>query len=171
MAAIFVKGQYEIRASTTSSVGEYHRQVWKKSDQWSWRICDNEIVIVLNKGEFANYKMAAVQPYKLTDQNHFQGDASRLWEESIRKISTKYLHWLQKRSDNREKYKMADGDHICQWTWTKFGHAQQTTRGTSEKNFKKIWHVVFFWLFFYWGFTALSRIFHLYRADRSSKVG
>ena len=25
--------------------------------------------------------------------------------------------------------------------------------------------------FFYLGFTALSRIFHLYRADRSSKVG
>ena len=29
--------------------------------------------------------------------------------------------------------------------------------------------IVFF--FFYLGFTALSRIFHLYRADRSSKVG
>ena len=26
-------------------------------------------------------------------------------------------------------------------------------------------------LFFYLGFTALSRIFHLYRANRSSKVG
>ena len=29
----------------------------------------------------------------------------------------------------------------------------------------------FFFFFFDWGFTALSRIFHLYRADRSSKVG
>ena len=29
----------------------------------------------------------------------------------------------------------------------------------------------FFFFFFYLGFTALSRIFHLYRADRSSKVG
>ena len=28
-----------------------------------------------------------------------------------------------------------------------------------------------FFFFFYLGFTALSRIFHLYRADRSSKVG
>ena len=31
-------------------------------------------------------------------------------------------------------------------------------------------HVIFFF-FFDLGFTALSRIFHLYRADRSSKVG
>ena len=29
----------------------------------------------------------------------------------------------------------------------------------------------FFFFFFYLGFTALSKIFHLYRADRSSKVG
>ena len=29
----------------------------------------------------------------------------------------------------------------------------------------------FFFFFFYLGFTALSRIFHLYLADRSSKVG
>ena len=29
----------------------------------------------------------------------------------------------------------------------------------------------FLFFFFYLGFTALSRIFHLYRADRSSKVG
>ena len=31
--------------------------------------------------------------------------------------------------------------------------------------------VFFFFFFFDLGFTALSRIFHLYRADRSSKVG
>ena len=30
---------------------------------------------------------------------------------------------------------------------------------------------IFFFFFFDLGFTALSRIFHLYRADRSSKVG
>ena len=29
----------------------------------------------------------------------------------------------------------------------------------------------FFFVFFYLGFMSLSRIFHLYRADRSSKVG
>ena len=29
----------------------------------------------------------------------------------------------------------------------------------------------FFFFFFNLGFTALSRIFHLYRADRPSKVG
>ena len=29
----------------------------------------------------------------------------------------------------------------------------------------------FFFFFFYLGFTALSRIFHLYQANRSSKVG
>ena len=35
-------------------------------------------------------------------------------------------------------------------------------------------HNFFFFFFFFFldlGFTALSRIFHLYRADRSSKVG
>ena len=35
-------------------------------------------------------------------------------------------------------------------------------------------HLFFFFFFFFFfdlGFTALSRIFHLYRADRSSKVG
>ena len=31
--------------------------------------------------------------------------------------------------------------------------------------------VFFFFFFFDLGFTALSRIFHLYRTDRSSKVG
>ena len=31
--------------------------------------------------------------------------------------------------------------------------------------------LLFFFFFFDLGFTALSRIFHLYRADRSSKVG
>ena len=31
--------------------------------------------------------------------------------------------------------------------------------------------IFFFFFFFDLGFTALSRIFHLYRADRSSKVG
>ena len=31
--------------------------------------------------------------------------------------------------------------------------------------------LIFFFFFFDLGFTALSRIFHLYRADRSSKVG
>ena len=32
-------------------------------------------------------------------------------------------------------------------------------------------HFFFFFFFFYLGFMALSRIFHLYQADRSSKVG
>ena len=32
-------------------------------------------------------------------------------------------------------------------------------------------YLCFFVVFFYLGFMALSRIFHLYRADRSSKVG
>ena len=32
-------------------------------------------------------------------------------------------------------------------------------------------YLFFFFFFFDLGFTALSRIFHLYRADRSSKVG
>ena len=35
---------------------------------------------------------------------------------------------------------------------------------------KNLFFFFFFFFFFYLGFTALSRIFHLYRADRSSKV-
>ena len=38
---------------------------------------------------------------------------------------------------------------------------------------RQVWVIFFFFLLllFDLGFTALSRIFHLYRADRSSKVG
>ena len=40
-----------------------------------------------------------------------------------------------------------------------------------EEALCKVWWLFFCLFFFYLGFTALSRIFHLYRADRSSKVG
>ena len=42
-----------------------------------------------------------------------------------------------------------------------------------NNNLKEILVYVFFFFFFFFdlGFTALSRIFYLYRADRSSKVG
>ena len=35
----------------------------KKLDQWSRRRCDNEIVTVLSKGQFAILKMIAIRPY------------------------------------------------------------------------------------------------------------
>ena len=38
-------------------------------------------------------------------------------------------------------------------------------------SYRLIFFFFFFFFFFDLGFTALSRIFHLYRADRSSKVG
>ena len=47
-------------------------------------------------------------------------------------------------------------------------------RGANRKSQKGPFLVFFFFFFFFFldlGFTALSRIFHLYRADRSSKVG
>ena len=47
------------RACTTRPLGEHLRQVSKKSDQWSQRRCDNEIVTVLNEGQIAILKMAA----------------------------------------------------------------------------------------------------------------
>ena len=55
-----------------------------------------------------------------------------------------------------------------------------TQHAKSERNGYTFWQdnvcqnclpPFFFFFFFDLGFTALSRIFHLYRADRSSKVG
>ena len=42
-----------------------------------------------------------------------------------------------------------------------------------KKKKSSICHLLIFFFFFFFdlGFTAFSRIFHLYRADRSSKVG
>ena len=63
------------RARTTRPLGEYLKL--KKSDQWSQRRCDNEIVTVLSKGQLAILKMAAVRQYLSTDQNRFRTDTSR----------------------------------------------------------------------------------------------
>ena len=41
----------------------------------------------------------------------------------------------------------------------------------NDRALSRFYAVFFFFFFFDLGFTALSRIFHLYRADRSSKVG
>ena len=51
------------RACTTRPLGEVSR----KSDQWSRRICNNEIVTVFSNGQLAILKIAAVRPYLLTD--------------------------------------------------------------------------------------------------------
>ena len=54
------------------------RGIFKKSDQWSRRKCDNEIVTVLSNGQkLAILKMAAVLSYLLMDLNRFQADTSR----------------------------------------------------------------------------------------------
>ena len=37
-------------------VAEHLRQVSKQSDQWSRRLCDNEIVTALSKGQFSDFK-------------------------------------------------------------------------------------------------------------------
>ena len=64
------------RACTTTPLGKHHRQVSKKSDQWSRRRCD-EIVTGLRKGQIAILKIAAVRPYLLTDRNRFRADTFR----------------------------------------------------------------------------------------------
>ena len=50
---------------------EHSRQVWKESEEWSWRRCDNKIVILLNKGEVTIFKMAVWQPYYLMNGEVF----------------------------------------------------------------------------------------------------
>ena len=52
------------------------------------------------------------------------------------------------------------------------GNANADDRGdyNSSPSYRRAFFF-FFFFFFDLGFTALSRIFHLYRADRSSKVG
>ena len=51
------------QACTTRPLGKHLGQVSKKSDPWSRRRCNNEIVTVLSKGQIAILKMAAVRPY------------------------------------------------------------------------------------------------------------
>ena len=91
------------QACTTRPLGEHLRQVSKKSDQWSWRRCDNEIVTVLSNGQnltsglrgeaimrllqcwvkgkqwYFKYgrQMATIWPYLLTDWNCFRADTER----------------------------------------------------------------------------------------------
>ena len=62
---------------TTRPLGEHLGQVSKKSDQWSWRRCNNEIVSVLSKGQIAILNMAMVRQYLLMDRNQFQADIFR----------------------------------------------------------------------------------------------
>ena len=47
--------------------------------------------------------MAAVWPYLLMDQNHFQADTSRHWDELICKVSTKFLQWFLSRRNNGDQ--------------------------------------------------------------------
>ena len=68
--------QNHLRAETTRPLVEHLRQVSKKSDQWSWRRCDNKIAIVLRA--ISDFKDgAAIWPHLLTDQNRFLADTSR----------------------------------------------------------------------------------------------
>ena len=58
----------------------------------------------------------------------------------------------------------------CHANLTFLGHVVDQGQVKSVEA-KVLWVFFFFVCLFYLGFTALSRIFHLYRADRSSKVG
>ena len=56
--------------------------------------------------------------------------------------------------------------------WVFVGRALQIFIFSRYGSYADHWSWFFFFFFFFdLGFTALSRIFHLYRADRSSKVG
>ena len=56
---------------------------FKKSDQWSRKRCDNEIVTVLSNEQFTTLF--------LSKRNHFRADTSIHWKEFICKVSTKFL--------------------------------------------------------------------------------
>ena len=70
-------------AYTTRLQAEHLGQVLKKSDQWSWRRCDNEIVTVLSNEQFTTLF--------LIKRNHFRADTAIHWKEFICKVSTKFL--------------------------------------------------------------------------------
>ena len=53
------------------------------------------------------------------------------------KLSMKFFHWLRRRCDNREKSKMAEGGHICQWIQNKIGGAQLDHQGNLPDKFLK----------------------------------
>ena len=89
-------------ASTTRPLGEHLRKVSKKSNQWSWRRCNNEIVTMLSIGQIAILKMAVVRPYLLTDRNCFKVDTTRHWKEFICKVLAKFLKLFRRRCDNGE---------------------------------------------------------------------
>ena len=104
MAAVrphFLMDWNHFGADTTRLLVEHVRQVSKKSDQWSWRRCNNEIVTVLSKGQLAILKMAAVRPYLLTDWNRFRPDTSTHREEFIGKVSTKFPQWCDNGENQR----------------------------------------------------------------------
>ena len=99
-------------ACTTRPLGEHLREVSKKSNQWSWRRCNNEIVTMLSIeqkivtmlsiGQIAILKMAVVRQYLLTDRNRFKVDTTRHWKEFISKVLAKFLKLFQRRCDNGE---------------------------------------------------------------------
>ena len=100
--AITVKTGTIFGACTTRPLGKHLGQGSNKSDQWSRRRCDNDIVTLLRKGQITILKMAAVRPYLLTDRNHFRADTSRHCEEFICKVLTKFPQWFRRRCDNGE---------------------------------------------------------------------
>ena len=59
---------------------------------------------------------------------------------------------------------------VIWWALRKLGVEEWTVR-LVQGMYANAWSHVRVFFFLDLGFTALSRIFHLYRADRSSKVG
>ena len=112
------------RACTTILLGEHLRQVSKKSDQWSRRRWDNELVTVLSKVQIVVLKMAAVRPYLLTDQNRFRVYTSRhrgIHMQGFGEIPP----WFRRRCDNGVQYNamIAQSARSCPGRRTVKGYA------------------------------------------------
>ena len=77
--------------------------------------------------------MAAVRPYLLTDQNHFEADISRHWEEFVCKVSTKFLQWFQRRCNNGENQKWLPA--------IKFADGTEPFSGMLREYLRQVWKI------------------------------
>ena len=91
---------------------------------------------MLSNGQLAILKIAAVRPYLLTDQNHFQIDISRHGEELIYMVSTKSLQWFRRRCDNGENQRWLPAAIFVNGPKPFSGGHNWTTSGIYQKSFE-----------------------------------
>ena len=109
------------QVGTIRPLGEHPRQVLKKSEEWSWRRCDNRIVAVLSKRKIGISKMATWLAAILANgPKRFLGRHILGFRGIYMKSFDKMPSLVTEEIQLREKSKMADGGHILWQTGTKF---------------------------------------------------